>query len=48
VRVTQGPLQGALGLYQGQRPHARVLVLLGLLGGQKVELLKDSIEAVAS
>src|SRR5262245_46915511 len=39
VRVLQGPLQGHLGLYAGQRPHERVLVLLALLGSpQRVEL----------
>jgi len=46
VRVLAGPLQGQLGLYDGQRPHERVLVLLALLGGQqRVELAKDAIEA---
>ena len=33
VRVLAGPLQGQLGLFAGQRPHERVLVLLALLGG---------------
>jgi transcriptional antiterminator RfaH len=48
VRVLDGPLQGQLGLYAGMRPHARVLVLLALLGStQRVELPKDSIEAAA-
>jgi transcriptional antiterminator RfaH len=48
VRVLVGPLQGQLGLYQGQRPHERVLVLLALLGGQqRVELPKDSIEVAS-
>ena len=47
VRVTAGPLSGQLGLYQGQRPHERVLVLLALLGGQqRVELAREAIEAV--
>ena len=47
VRVTQGPFSGQLGLYHGQRPHERVLVLLALLGGQqKVELPRDVIEVV--
>ena len=46
VRVLHGPLAGQLGLYAGQRPHERVLVLLALLGGQqRVELAKDAIEA---
>jgi hypothetical protein len=45
VKILQGPLQGLCGLYQGQRAHERVLVLLALLGGQqRVELLKDAIE----
>jgi len=47
VRVTQGPFRGIAGLYAGQRPHDRVLVLLTLLGGQqRVELAKDAIEVV--
>jgi len=47
VRVSQGPLMGHLALYVGMRPRERVLVLLALLGGQqRVELPKDSIEAV--
>ena len=47
VRVLAGPLQGHLGLYHGQRPHERVLVLLALLGGQqRVELARGAIEVV--
>ena len=47
VRVLHGPLAGQLGLYAGQRPHERVLVVLALLGGQqRVELAKDAIELV--
>ena len=47
VRILAGPFEGHLGLYAGMRPHERVLVLLALLGGQqRVELPKDSIEAV--
>ena len=47
VRVLHGPLAGQLGLYAGQRPHERVLVLLALLGGQqRVGLAKDAIELV--
>ena len=47
VRVVQGPFGGQLGLYQGQRPHERVLVLLALFGGQqKVTLAKKDIEVV--
>ena len=47
VRVLAGPLQGHLGLYHGQRPHERVLVLLALLGGQqRVELARGAIEAL--
>ena len=47
VRITQGLLLGHIGLYAGMRAHERVLVLLALLGGQqRVELPKDSIEAV--
>ena len=44
VRVTAGALSGQLGLYAGQRPHERVLVLLALLGGQqRVELPRDAV-----
>ena len=46
VRVTAGPFAGQFGLYAGQRPHERVLVLLALLGGQqRVELARSAIEA---
>src|SRR5262249_44138898 len=48
VRILQGPLQGQLGLYAGQRPHERVLVLLALLGGQqRVELAASDVEVAA-
>jgi transcriptional antiterminator RfaH len=48
VRVLAGPLQGLSGLYQGQRPHDRVLVLLALLGGeQRVELPRSDVEVVS-
>lgn len=48
VRVLHGPLMGQLGLFAGQRPHERVLVLLALLGSQqRVELPRVSIEAVS-
>ena len=47
VKILQGPLQGLCGLYQGQRPRERVLVLLALLGGQqRVELPKDAVEVI--
>jgi transcription antitermination factor NusG len=49
VRVLGGPFQGKLGLYAGMKPHARVEVLLALLGGQqRVTLPRGSIEALAS
>ena len=49
VRVLAGPLQGLPGLYAGQRPHERVLVLLALLGGQRrVELARSDVEMVSS
>ena len=45
VKVLQGPFANHFGLYAGQRPHERVLVLLALLGGQqRVELAQDGIE----
>src|SRR5215831_5867068 len=48
VRILAGPLQGQLGLFQGQRPHERVLVLLALLGGQqRVELAASDVEVAA-
>ena len=47
VKILQGPLQGLCGLYQRQRPHERVLVLLTLLGGaQRVELARAAVEAL--
>src|SRR5262245_7302566 len=49
VRVLQGPFTGQLGLYQGQRPHERILVLLAMLGGQqRVELPQDGVEPVST
>ena len=49
VRVLQGPFAGHLGLYQGMRPHERVLVLLAVLGGQsRVELAKGAVEPLRS
>jgi transcriptional antiterminator RfaH len=49
VKILRGPFTGLPGLYQGQRPHERVLVLLALLGGrQRVELARDAVEAVCS
>ena len=45
VRVLHGPFIGVTGLYQGMRPHARVAVLLSLLGGQqRVVLGADAVE----
>jgi transcriptional antiterminator RfaH len=35
VRVTQGPFEGLHGLYAGQAPAERVLILLALLGGSR-------------
>ena len=47
VRVTQGPLAGFGGLYAGQRPRERILVLLTVLGAcRPVELRAGNIEAV--
>jgi transcriptional antiterminator RfaH len=47
VRVTQGPMRGLDGLYEGQRPRERVLVLLAVLGAcRRVELAAGDIEAV--
>jgi len=46
VKILQGPLRGLCGLYQGQRGHERVLVLMSILGQQRVELSKDSIERI--
>jgi transcription antitermination factor NusG len=45
VKVLGGPLAGHLGLYAGMRSHARVEVLLALLGSpQRVVLPRGSIE----
>jgi hypothetical protein len=43
VRVTRGMLAGLSGLYQGQRNHERVAVLLAVLG--KVELAAGDVVA---
>jgi len=43
VRIARGPLAGQLGLFEGMRPHERV-VLLQLLG--HVTLSRDDVEAV--
>jgi hypothetical protein len=40
VRITRGILTGRLALFEGQRPHERVAVLLQLLG--RVELPKGA------
>ena len=41
VRITGGVFSGQLALFEGQRPHERVAVLLQLLG--RVELAKSDI-----
>jgi transcriptional antiterminator RfaH len=47
VRVLGGPFQGQLGLYAGMKPHARVEVLLTLLGSRRsVTLPRGSIELI--
>ena len=47
VKVSAGSFAGRLGLYDGQRPHERVAVLLALLGASvRVTLPKDDIERV--
>jgi transcription antitermination factor NusG len=39
VRVASGPMSGLSGLVQGMKPHARIEVLLTMLGGlQRVEM----------
>jgi transcription antitermination factor NusG len=45
VRIVAGPMQGLRGLFQGQRSHERVAILLALLS--RVELPKADIEASA-
>jgi transcriptional antiterminator RfaH len=45
VRILGGPFQGHFGLYAGMKPHARVEVLLALLGSrQRVTLPRSGIE----
>jgi transcription antitermination factor NusG len=44
VRVTRGMLAGLSGLYQGQRSHERIAILLASLG--KVEIAAGDVEAV--
>jgi transcription antitermination factor NusG len=48
IKVVAGPFSGQLGLYEGQKGSARVLVLLRMFGSQqRTELRRDAIEAVA-
>jgi transcriptional antiterminator RfaH len=46
VRVLYGPLIGVTGLYAGMKPRQRVEVLLAILGGQRVTLAADAVEAL--
>jgi transcriptional antiterminator RfaH len=47
VLIKRGPFADHLALYEGQTPHARVEVLLTLLGAQRrIELPKGDIAAV--
>jgi transcriptional antiterminator RfaH len=49
VMVRAGPFTNHHALFQGQRPHQRVEVLLQLLGSvQKVELPRDAVEVISS
>jgi transcriptional antiterminator RfaH len=43
VRIWRGAFAGQLGLFEGMRPHERIVVLLGLL---RVTLPCDDVEAV--
>ena len=45
VKIVRGAFAGQLALFDGQRPHERVAVLLALLG--RVELPKDDIVGVS-
>src|SRR5262245_62292494 len=45
VRVLHGPLIGQVGLYAGIKPRQRVEVLLAILGGQRVTLAAEAVEA---
>jgi transcriptional antiterminator RfaH len=47
VRVTHGPLNGHLAIFEGMRPHQRVEVLLTFLGSQqRITLPKRDVQAV--
>jgi transcriptional antiterminator RfaH len=46
VRVLHGPFIGHIGLFAEMKPRERVEVLLGLLGGQRVTLAADAVEAM--
>jgi transcription antitermination factor NusG len=49
VRVLGGPLGGFAGLYAGMKPHARVEILLSMLGSQqRVTLARRDVEIVSS
>jgi transcriptional antiterminator RfaH len=47
IRITGGLLAGAGGLYAGQRSGERVVVLLSLLGAQRLAVLPESAIAPA-
>jgi hypothetical protein len=48
VMVTRGPLQALGGLYQGQSNGSRVLVLMAMLGGERVvNLARADIRAAS-
>ena len=45
VKILAGPFAGQFGLFDGMKPHDRVLVLLRLLGGlQRAEFAKADIK----
>jgi transcriptional antiterminator RfaH len=47
VRIKDGPMRGFVGLVEGMKPHARIEVLLQMLGAlQKVELAAAAVERV--
>jgi transcription antitermination factor NusG len=48
VRVTHGPLNSNIAIFDGMRPHQRVAILLSVFGAaRQVELPKASIRPVA-
>jgi transcriptional antiterminator RfaH len=48
IKIKDGPMRGFVGLVQDMKPHARIEVLLTMLGAlQKVEIAASAVERLA-